>query len=328
MPDSSATIEKANAVLADRRQNARVAAQRHWEEISLQLPEIAALRAELNSTSIRLSRLILNRPENFAQALAELREENLSAQERVRVLLVEHGYPQDYLEIKYSCPNCQDSGYVGKKRCVCLNKLIQQIRIQQMQEERLLPMATFQSFKLDYYPDTPGEDGIVPREQMEKVFHFCARYAQGFSDKSPSLLMLGGTGLGKTHLSQAIARAVMEKGYHVLYGAAQDFFRAAEKEHFGREKADKDTLGGLTECDLLILDDLGAEFESNYYTSCLYHIVNSRLNAGKQTVISSNPTVKQLEARYSDRIISRLFSMYQILRFTGRDIRQLKSFER
>ena len=76
------------------------------------------------------------------------------------------------------------------------------------------------------------------------------------------------------------------------------------------------------------MDDLGAEFESPYYTSCLYYIVNSRLNAGKQTVISSNLTAKQLEARYSDRIISRLFSMYQILRFTGRDIRQLKSLGR
>ena len=328
MPDSSAIVEKANAVLAQRRQAARVAAKRHWEEISVAVPEVAALRETLNTTSIRLSRLILSRPADFAEALDELREENLSAQERVRALLLENGYPQDYLETKYTCPLCNDNGYVGKKRCDCLNRLIQQLRAQQLQEEHLLPASSFQSFKLDYYPDTPGEDGIVPREQMERVFHFCARYAQGFSEKSPSLLMLGGTGLGKTHLSQAIAGVVLEKGHSVLYGSAQDFFRAAEKEHFGREKADRDTLESLTECDLLILDDLGAEFESPYYTSCLYYIVNSRLNAGKQTVISSNLTAKQLEARYSDRIISRLFSMYQILRFTGRDIRQLKSLGR
>ena len=328
MPEPSPIIEKANAVLADRRQNARVEIQHHWEEISHKVPEISVLRAKLNSTSIRLSRLILNRSENFAEALAQLREENLSAQEQVKVLLEENGYPQDYLEVKYTCPDCQDSGYVGKKRCGCLNDLIRQLRAQQTQEECLLPEATFQGFKLEYYPDLPGDNGIAAREQMDKVLHFCIRYAQGFCEKSPSLLMLGGTGLGKTHLSQAIAKTVMEKGYFVLIGTAQDFFRAAEKEHFGREKTDRDTLGTLTECDLLILDDLGAEFESNYYTSCLYYILNSRLNNGKQTVISSNLTAKQLETRYSDRIISRLFSMYQILRFTGRDIRQLKSLAR
>lgn len=77
----------------------------------------------------------------------------------------------------------------------------------------------------------------------------------------------------------------------------------------------------------MILDDLGAEFDSNYYTSCLYNIVNSRIGAEKPTIITTNLSAAQLQNKYSDRIVSRLFTMYQLLRFAGKDIRQLKISE-
>lgn len=327
MADQANATEKAFALLAQRRQNARVTAQRHQEEIAILIPEIVSLQAELNQTSIRLSKLVLERPDHFSEALNRLRDNNLKTQEEIKRILVEHGYPQDYLSVRYTCQKCGDSGYVNGKRCSCLTALIRKIGAEELNAVTPLKLSGFEQFKLDYYPNTADENGVVPRQQMEKVFSFCIKYARSFSKKSPSLFFVGDTGLGKTHLSLAIAKTVLEKGYAVIYGSAQDLFRSMEKEHFGREKPDKDTLQALLDCDLLVMDDLGAEFDSNYYTTCLYNIVNARLSAGRPTIISSNLTISQVQEKYSERIVSRLFSMYQVLRFSGKDIRQLKRCE-
>ncbi len=319
--------DRVYAILAERRQKARVAAQHRWEEIALDIPEIASLKAELNQTSVRLSKIILSRSANVAQALEQLRDSNLAAQAQIRELLTAHGYPRDYLEVKYTCPICGDTGYVDHQKCSCLIQLTKMLGAEQLNAISPLNLSTFESFRLDYYPDTPDENGIVPRRQMERVLQFCSKYAAGFHPKSQSLFMIGNTGLGKTHLSLAIARGVLEKGYSVIYGSAQDLFRNIEKEHFGRENESKDSLETILSCDLLILDDLGAEFDSNYYTSCLYNIVNSRIGAEKPTIITTNLSAAQLQNKYSDRIVSRLFTMYQLLRFAGKDIRQLKISE-
>ena len=319
--------DRVYAILAERRQKARVAAQHRWEEIGLDIPEIASLKAELNQTSVRLSKIVLSRSASVAQALEQLRDSNLAAQAQIRELLTAHGYPCDYLEVKYACPICGDTGYVNHQKCSCLIQLTKMLGAEQLNAVSPLNLSTFDSFRLDYYPDTPDENGIVPRRQMERVLQFCSKYAAGFHPKSQSLFMIGNTGLGKTHLSLAIARGVLEKGYSVIYGSAQDLFRSIEKEHFGRDEENRDSLETILACDLLILDDLGAEFDSNYYTSCLYNIVNSRIGAEKPTIITTNLSAAQLQNKYSDRIVSRLFTMYQLLRFAGKDIRQLKISE-
>ncbi len=319
--------DRAYAVLAERRQKARVAAQHRWEQIALEIPEIASLKAELNQTSVRLSKIVLSHFADTSQALAKLRDSNLAAQAKIRELLAAQGYPKDYLEVKYTCPFCKDTGYVEHRKCSCLLQLIKMMGAEQLNAISPLNLSTFDSFRLDYYPDTVDENGIIPRRQMERVFQYCSKYADGFHPKSQSLFMIGNTGLGKTHLSLAIARGVLEKGYSVIYGSAQDLFRSIEKEHFGKESESKDSLDTILSCDLLILDDLGAEFDSNYYASCLYNIVNSRIGAEKPTIVTTNLTAVQLQSKYSDRIVSRLFTMYQLLRFVGKDIRQLKMSE-
>ena len=134
--------------------------------------------------------------------------------------------------------------------------------------------------------------------------------------------MLGKTGLGKTHLSLAITKEVIIKGYSAAYDSIVNFLREIEKEHFGR--SDKDTLSLLLDVDLLVLDDLGSEFDSAFYSSTVYNIINSRLNKGLPTVISTNLSPQEMQKKYDDRIISRLFAMYDYLKFSGSDIRQQK----
>ena len=327
MRTNSEIRKQADSVLAQRRQNANVTASLHLQEIALKVPEILSYKAELAGTNAKLVQLILEKPADMKTAIQQIRDNNLAVQEKIKELLLSHGYPENYLKTKYICPYCEDTGFADGKHCVCYHQLLKKLNAEKINELSPLALSDFKSFKLDYYPDIGG-NGVSPRRQMEKVYAFCVKYAENFSLKSFNLLLLGDTGLGKTHLSLAIGRAALEKGYDVIYGSAQDLFRQAEREHFGRAGTEEETLSSLLECDLLILDDLGAEFDSSYYTSCLYHIVNSRMNTGRPTIINTNLKEEQMQGRYSARIVSRLFAGYQLLRFEGRDIRQLKSLER
>jgi DNA replication protein DnaC len=164
---------------------------------------------------------------------------------------------------------------------------------------------------------------------MQKVFDYCKEYAEEFDGQGfQSIYMFGETGLGKTHLSLAIAGKVIEKGYNVIYGSAHNFFNLIEREHFGRsENPDGTTEDKLLNCDLLILDDLGAEFITQFTVAELYNIIDTRLAKELPTIISSNIKENELEKKYNNRIASRILYSYYALPFEGNDIRQAISQE-
>ena len=159
---------------------------------------------------------------------------------------------------------------------------------------------------------------------MAGNYRYCKNYADNFSLKSPSLILYGATGLGKTHLSLAIAGEVIGKGFGVIYGSAQNLLNRLENEKFGRSGQDGDTLSLLLECDLLILDDLGAEFSTAFTLSAIYNIINSRMLASLPTIISTNLEPGELDKKYDQRIASRILGSFTPVYFCGRDIRQLK----
>ena len=147
---------------------------------------------------------------------------------------------------------------------------------------------------------------------MERVLSFCREYARHFTPESPSILLFGKTGLGKTHLSLAIANQVLRRGYSVLYDSVINFLRQVEREHFGRASGDDDTLELLLSCDLLILDDLGTEFHSQFYQSTIYNIISTNLN------------YDEISHQYDERITSRIYTNYNCYQFVGQDVRVLK----
>ena len=159
---------------------------------------------------------------------------------------------------------------------------------------------------------------------MELNYHFCVDYARHFSPTSCSILMLGATGLGKTHLSFAIAKEVIDQGYGVIYGSVQNLIQQLEKEHFGRANGESHTEQMLLNCDLLILDDLGAEFSTQFSVSVIYNLVNTRLLTEKPIIVNTNLTIAELEKQYTGRVVSRMIGSYKVLPFVGRDIRQLQ----
>jgi DNA replication protein DnaC len=157
---------------------------------------------------------------------------------------------------------------------------------------------------------------------MAEVLEYCRNYAADFDEKSPSLLLRGATGTGKTHTSLAIAREVVERGFGVIYGPMQKLLHQLEKEHFGRDDGNSEDM--MIDCDLLILDDLGAEFSTSFYNSCLYNLINSRMLDGKPTIISTNLDKNEILDRYGEQISSRIIGTFVPLTFIGKDIRLIR----
>ncbi len=314
-------LRLATQKIAERKMQAESNAAARHTRVVMQCPQIASLQDEMRQSAYGLVKVI-GMGEKTAEYIENLRVQNLNAQSEIKNLLLEMGYSEDYLEPEYTCRLCKDTGFKDGKLCKCHIDLLRQLSYESLCKSSPLKISTFSDFSLDFYKD----DAEI-QELMRCNFEFCKNYAAGFDMNSYSLIMVGETGLGKTHLSLAIAGEVIKKGFGVVYGSVQNLFSNVEKEHFGRsENADGTTEKLLLECDLLILDDLGAEFTTSFTVATLNNIVNTRLLAGKPTIISTNVPLKELDSRYARRIASRIIGEYQILSFEGKDIRQQKVF--
>lgn len=310
------------------RQERETRFQERRETVLQRQPRLRQIDGELRSTMSRILSDALRHGTDPRPAVERLRQENLGLQREKRALLAELGLPEDALEETPACPLCGDTGYRNGQVCRCLRKYYAQE--QQKELSRMLDLGnqSFDTFSLDWYPDRvePGQRRSAREHMEERVYNSCAEYAHSFGRKPANLLLFGAPGLGKTHLSAAIAREVSEQGWSVVYDTAAHVFERFESQKFGRE--DGETVSSDVErvltCDLLILDDLGTEMTTAFVQSALYQIVNTRLMEKRSTIISTNLSPEKLAQRYSPQIASRIEGEYQLLPFVGEDIRKLK----
>ena len=311
--------------LERRKEGNRRIQQEHIREAEEKIPELVQLRSMLAMDGAKIAKLVFSGEDNVKEKIAQVAEENLRTQKQIESLLIKRGYSGKYLEPVYTCFKCMDTGIYEGVRCSCFMDEVKRFECADMNAASPMTLSSFDTFDLNFYPDEPeSRNGNNIREIMRNNFNYCLQYAQDFHLPNSGILMKGKTGLGKTHLSLAIANAVMGKGYSVIYSSAPDFLRKIEKEHFGGN-FETDTAGLAQEADLLILDDLGAEFESKFNTSALYNLINSRMNSGKPIIVSTNYEIGELQQRYGDRIVSRLLTL-ELLTFEGNDIRILKKY--
>jgi DNA replication protein DnaC len=293
-------------------------------------PRLAALDRKLQGTMSQLVAAALRQGENPAEKIRAVREQNLDLQRERAVLLGGIGLPPDALDDRPSCPLCGDTGWQGATMCSCLQKLCAQEQIKELSKLLDLGEQSFDTFQLDYYSQTPYPGrGASPRNNMELVYEVCLNYAQKFGRFSIKNLYLSGSpGLGKTFLSACIARTVSEGGHSVVYDTAGNIFAQFEARKFQRDGSNfqeaRDETRRYLNCDLLIVDDLGSELTTQFTQSALYELVNTRLVAGRHTVISSNLSIQEAAQRYAPQIASRLEGEYHVLNFFGDDIRLLK----
>ncbi|MBO5670410.1 MAG: ATP-binding protein [Clostridia bacterium] len=293
-------------------------------EVEAGHPELAEINSALAQTGLRIFSAAMEGRDGLDARIEALRRENETLLSLRADLLAAFGYQRDYLDLKYECETCLDTGFVenGTKLCACMRRALVMAGYETSGIGYLMERQTFENFDLQYYKDP------TDRKNMEQNFATVKRYVEVFSDeKSQNMLFFGQTGLGKTHLSSAIAKSLIDRGFDVLYETAQNLFGDFEDERFNRayntgmeeRKTDR-----YFSCDLLIIDDLGAELSNQFTASCLYNIINTRYNTGKSCIISTNLNHSEIEKRYSPRVLSRLLGQYHNLQFTGRDVRQMK----
>lgn len=326
MAYSRAIYDRAQEILEERRRKAELDAEERRRRFTQEEPLYAAQTAEMAHSAMETVRVI-GMGSDAAAFVEGLKSRNLAARENIRLLLLSHGYAAEYLDTRYTCTLCNDTGFAGNRICACHLDIIKQLAFEEAGKKSPLAISRFSDFDLAYYPDEKikGENSTM-RAHMRGIFTYCVDYAEDFDRGADNLLLYGETGLGKTHLSLAIAGRVLERGYSVLYNAAQNIMNSLERERFGKS-TDGEYEKLLLESDLLLIDDLGTEFVTQFTLSALYNIVNSRLLTGLPTIISTNLDLHGLEEKYTRRLASRLVGEYVLLPFAGRDIRQLKRRE-
>ncbi len=305
------TVNEALTIKEEQRMTAMDEADKKRREVHAKIPRIKAIDKQLEALPFRL----------FGGESKETLSAEADAlnEERAR-LLTATGFGADYDEPVFECKLCDDSGYThGLKLCQCIKTMVANSKYAQSTLAKGLADKTFDNFDLSFYPEANGI-----RIQMEGILNGCKRYAQSFpNDSSAGLLFMGGTGLGKTHLSSAIANAVAARGYSVLYESAQQIFDTCESVRYNKlELAEREK---YEKCALLIIDDLGAECITQYSVSSITSLIDMRIVQGKPTIISTNLNAGAIQKTYGERLLSRLVGEFRVLQFVGKDIRMQKT---
>lgn len=279
-------------------------------ELHMRLREIALIDKKIE---LSFSRIMAGESVDVVSADTERLNE-----ERARIL-ASAGYEPDYDEPKFECSLCRDSGYVGGlKLCQCVKTMVANSKFAKSRLASGLVNKTFENFDLGYYSQQNGE-----RTQMEVILNGCKRYVKAFPDNSSAgLLFVGNTGLGKTHLSAAIANEIANRGFSVVYESAQQIYDTCDAVRFNR--MDISEKAKYENCSLLIIDDLGAECITQFSVSSMVSLIDLRIVKGKQTIISSNLSPANIQKIYGERLYSRLVGEFRTLQFVGKDIRMQK----
>lgn len=284
-----------------------------WETI----PEYRQLSESVSSISVASARRMLEGDED---ALSRLHEKLAEISARQKHLLTEHGFPTDYLEPVYQCPDCQDTGFLPSNvKCHCFRQQELSILYAQSNIQEMIARENFSTLSYDYYQ----EDDL---RRFEAAVDISKKFIQNFKDIYQNLFFYGTVGTGKSFLSGCIAKELLQRGNSVIYFSASGLFDTLARYAF--DSKSKEALHGLYEdlysCDLLIIDDLGTEVTNSFVTSQLFTCLNERHLRSKSVLVSTNLSLEELRDRYSDRIFSRITSNFTLCKLTGPDIRLLK----
>ncbi len=295
------------------------------KEIYDKIPRIREIDNLIASSSINAVRSRLKQGTN---AMEDVQQQNSNLIAEKQQLLKTNGYPTDYLQPIYTCPLCKDTGRVGNEYCSCFKQAAISLLYRQSTLDRILQTENFEHFDLSYYArENDGKHPFTPYENMNNILNKTKSFIETFDKEGGNLLFYGETGLGKTYLSNCIAKSLLDTQHTVLYQTAIHLFEDVCGDVIMKKNQNADsqeTYRYLYSCDLLIIDDLGTEFTNSFVSSELYDILNTRMREGKSTVISTNLNLQELTERYSDRITTRIFAEYKVFHFYGSNIRLAK----
>ena len=291
-------------------------------QLTAAIPRLGEIDRELRSTAAKAMRIAFE-SNNTAAEIETLKQKNLALQAEKQKLLLQNGYPADYLSPIYTCPDCKDTGYMDGEKCHCLKQAIIDTIYTQSNVKNILERENFSVFSYDYYSDTQKDPktGLTSLETAKRAVAECERFIADFGTTSQNLLFYGNTGVGKTFFTNCIAKELLEKSYSVIYFTAFQLFDILSKGVFEKDADAIAAHQNIFDCDLLIIDDLGTELSNAFTVSQLFLCVNERILREKSTIISTNLNLVELRDLYSERTFSRISNNYNIIKLFGDDIR-------
>ncbi len=306
----------------NRREN-RYENERRYRQVTAMVPAYKKVEEEISTLSMHHAKSMLldgnSDMDTYKQQLQQLKQ-------RKQELLTTNGFPSDYLTPVYTCRDCKDTGYTENGKCHCFRKAEIEMLYMQSNIKEILETENFKNFSFDYYSPAPAGKEPSPLENAKQAYQECKKFTKDFGTQMQNLLLLGSVGVGKTFLSNCIAKDLIDNGFSVIYFSSHDLFDLLAKQAFSKSEDREQTsfLEHIFDCDLLIIDDLGTELNNSLVTSQLFLCINERLLRNKSTLISTNLSVRDLSTLYSERIFSRITGNYRIIRLTGEDIRLQK----
>ena len=320
MPLSNAQYDEIMREYGERQiRNRHISAQRMKVAYDKE-PRLKDIDDNISSTSIKQAHKLLSGDKS---AISELKEQIKSLQQHRQILLNQLGYPDDYFQPVYTCRDCKDTGYINGQKCHCFKQAIINTVYAQSNIRNILSRENFSVLSYDYYSDqiTNPSTGLTARQTFENAVAICHRFIDDFDNKPKNIFLYGDTGVGKTFLTNCVAKELLDKGKSVIYFTAFQLFDILSKGIFEKDADAIVAHQNIFDCDLLIFDDLGTELANSFTTSQLFLCVNERILRQKSTIISTNLNMNQMVDIYSERTLSRISSNYSVIKLFGDDIR-------
>lgn len=309
------------------RSNHRESLRKREEEVHLRIPDYRRFHRQMGKRALEYYQTVLDKKDR--SVLTNFEKEIRGLGKQKENLLQKHGFPKDYLELTHDCAICKDTGYVDGRKCRCFQTKVIRLLYSMSNLDTILESENFSTFRFDFYDNEKkiAQIDMTLYQYMQSIVEVCKEYVEGFGDTYENIMFTGNTGVGKTFLTNCIAKGLMERGFSVLYFSAGSFFEKLADEKLRREK--EDVYGGgitelLEECDLLVIDDLGTELSNTFTVSELFSVMQKRMQARKPMIFSTNLDLEKLREMYTERISSRIFSAYTIIKLFGEDIRKKK----
>ena len=292
-------------------------------------PEIQKIDDEITNIGLKMMRLVLSTSPNKETLIDNCKQDMIALKQQKDHLLEAHNIPKEDLEIQYECKACDDTGFLKTgEKCNCFKQALINEYYKMSNISKNFETQNFNTLDLSLFSDEilPGENKSSKQNILE-ISAICEMFVQNFKkENEENLLFFGDTGLGKTFMSNCIAKALLDKGFTVIYQTAFKMFDILEEYRFHDSKKQinstaKENYNNLFECDLLIIDDIGTELTNSFTVSELFIIINTRLLNKKKTIISTNFSLGKLAETYTERISSRIFDKFTLVKFIGKDLR-------
>ena len=288
------------------------------QQVYDRFPEIQQIDAQISdlaeSFAASFTKDNLMTFEEYRRKLSDLR------MEKEALMKCYHISPET-LQIQYRCPDCQDTGYIENEKCHCFRQKIIDEMYQQSNLREILKAENFSTLSYQYY-DTNN------LEKMKVAIETCKNFAENFDKGFENILLCGTVGIGKTFLSNCIAKEVLDQGHSVLYLSAFQLFDLMAKNSFSGNAHQEESVAKqyphIFDSDLLIIDDLGTELANSFTMAGFFLVINERILRKKSTLISTNLSPEEILTTYTERTASRIISNYTMLKLSGSDIRLKK----